>query len=97
MEGCGGGCLGEIGEGIGSGLRAVGCSGFSGMEEEEEAWISVEEGGSLGALSSLDSLALSRTTKRRKRRRSSEVFKQLGWSGARWILNCHRQEQLQLR
>ena len=64
MEGCGGGCLGEIRGGIGRDFLGCWRFGFSGMEEEEEARISVEEGGSLGALSSLDSLALSRTMKR---------------------------------
>ena len=54
MGDCEAGCLGEIGGGIEVILLGVGYSGFGGKEEEEECWISVEERGSSGALSSLD-------------------------------------------
>ena len=45
------------------GLRAVGCSGFGGMEEEEEAWIFNGRRKGFGWLSALDSLTLFWTTK----------------------------------
>ena len=38
----------RLGTKIGSGLKGVGCFGLGEKEEEEEDWLSVEEGGSFG-------------------------------------------------